>query len=222
MKRILLSLALAAALPVFAQSAATVNPNAKVDPKNNKVGKPVVEKPKVKLMTRDELRHCMDLNDANIKEAQSIKDGQATYKQESTDLRTEKEALQKEEDSYTANVSELKKEREAILKMNEDIKVAAPKLSKEELDAKRKEYEARAAKFDASAGPVIDSGKALEAKRKLFSDKVDKFNASFKVLEDRTEAHLDKMDAWKAECSNKSYDEADEAAIKKERAAAGK
>jgi len=43
MKRILLSLALAAALPVLAQSGPTVNPNAKVDPKNNKVGKPVVE-----------------------------------------------------------------------------------------------------------------------------------------------------------------------------------
>lgn len=226
MKRILLSLALAAALPavfpVYAQSGATANPNAKVDPKNNKVGKPVVEKPKVKLMTRDELRSCMDLNDANGKEAQSIKDGQATYKQESTELRNEKDALQKEEEAYTAQVAELKKEREAILKMNEDIKAAAPKMSKEELDAKRKEYEARAAKFDASAGPVIDGGKALEAKRKAFSDKVDKFNASFKVLEDRTEAHLDKTDAWKAECSNKSYDEADEAAIKKERAAAGK
>ncbi|MDC8787201.1 hypothetical protein [Roseateles koreensis] len=224
MKTIVLALALAALLPVSFQAAAqsniTTNPNAKVDPKNNKVGKPVVEKPKPKVMTRDELRSCMNLYDANTKEALSIKEGQQAYKDQSVALKKEKDDLQKEEDAYSAEVAEFKKEREGILKMNEDIRAAAPKMEKEELEAKRKEYEARAAKFDASAAPVIERGKTLAAKRKVFSDKVDPFNASFKALEERTEAHLDKVDSWKAECGNKAYDEADEQAIKKERAAA--
>lgn len=53
MKRILLCTLIVAALPALAQVSA--NPNAKVDPKNNKVSRPVVEKPKQKLMTREEL-----------------------------------------------------------------------------------------------------------------------------------------------------------------------
>ena len=49
MKRILLPLALIIA--VSAQAQITTNTKAKVDPKNNKVSNPVVEKPKQKLMT---------------------------------------------------------------------------------------------------------------------------------------------------------------------------
>ena len=65
MKRILLPLALV--LAVSAQAQITTNSKAKVDPKNNKVANPVVEKPKVKLMSRDELRACIDQQEANGK-----------------------------------------------------------------------------------------------------------------------------------------------------------
>ena len=40
------------------------------------------------------------------------------------------------------------------------------------------------------------------------------------AIEDRTEKHYDAVDKWKAECSNKPYDENDEKAIRKEKAAA--
>ena len=62
MKRILLPLALVFA--VSAQAQIVNNPKAKVDPKNNKVSNPVVDKPKVKLMSRDELRACIDQQEA--------------------------------------------------------------------------------------------------------------------------------------------------------------
>ena len=67
-----------------------------------------------------------------------------------------------------------------------------------------------------------DAIRALGAKRETFGAKVDTLNASFKVMDERTEAHFDMADAWKKECSNKTFEEADEIAIKKERAAAGK
>ena len=42
----------------------------------------------------------------------------------------------------------------------------------------------------------------------------------FKAIEERTEKHFDANDKWKAECQNKAYDENDEKAIRKEKAAA--
>lgn len=219
MKRILISLAAAALMPAFAQ---TANPGAKVDPKNNKVSNPVVEKPKVKLMTRDQLRHCFDMSDANALEAEAVKADQATYKENATKLKAEKEALQKADEETGAAMAAMKTEREGILKEFEDIKAAAPKLEKAELEARNKAYQERAAAYDARATAVNASVVSGNAGRKAFSEKVDAFNASFKALEDRQEAYLDKVDAWKAECGNKPYDEADEKAVKKERAAAGK
>ncbi|MBT9493731.1 MAG: hypothetical protein IV107_15620 [Paucibacter sp.] len=217
MKRILVSLLAAALVPAFAQTAGTT---VKVDPKNNKVSNPVVEKPKQKLMTRDELRACMDRNDFNTKEALAIKADQVAYNDNANILKAEKAELQKGEETGAAGTAALKKEREGILQMFEEIKAAAPKLEKAELEARNKEYQARAAAFDASVTTLNEGIKANLDKRKAFSDKVDAFNASFKALEARQDAHFDKMDSWKAECSKKAYDEADEKAIMKERAAA--
>jgi hypothetical protein len=45
-------------------------------------------------------------------------------------------------------------------------------------------------------------------------------DAQFKAIEARTEKHFDANDKWKAECQNKAYDENDEKAIRKEKAAA--
>ncbi|MCV2369245.1 hypothetical protein [Roseateles oligotrophus] len=216
MKRLLVSLLAAALLPAFAQTAGT----AKVDPKNNKVSNPVVEKPKAKLMTRDELRACMDQADFNNSEAVAIKADQVAYNDNATALKAEKAELQKGEEAGAAGTATLKKERDGILQMFEEIKAAAPKLEKAELDERNKAYQARAAAFDASVTTLNEGIKANLEKRKAFADKVDAFNASFKALEARQEAHFDKADAWKSECSKKAYDEADEKAIKKERAAA--
>jgi hypothetical protein len=217
MKRLLVSLLAAALLPAFAQTGAGA---VKVDPKNNKVGVPVVEKPKAKLMTRDELRACMDQNDFNIKEALAIKADQTAYNDKAVQLKAEKAELQKGEEVGIAGTATLKKERDGILQMFEEIKAAAPKLEKEALDARNKEYQARAAAFDASVTTLNEGIKANLEQRKAFSEKVDAFNASFKALEARQEAHFDKTDSWKTDCSKKAYDEADEKAIKKERAAA--
>jgi chromosome segregation ATPase len=219
MKRSLISLVLIAAVAAQAQ---TLNPAAKVDPKNNKVSNPVVEKPKAKLMTRDELRTCLNLQDANHKEADAIKEDQASYKANADKLKAEKAEIEAGEQALGKQAESVKAERAAILKEHEDLTAAAPKLEKAELKARNEAYQARANAF----GGLIDSLKAADeaqrAKRKAFSDKVDALDDQYKKIEARTEAHFDANDKWKAECSNKPYDEKDEIAIKKERAAAGK
>lgn len=218
MKRILLPLALV--LAVSAQAQITTNTKAKVDPKNNKVSNPVVEKPKVKLMSRDELRACIDQQDANSKEAEAIKADQAAYKANAESLKAEKVQLEAGEAALGKQVADVKAEKEAILKAHETLTAEAPKLEKAELKARNEAYVARTEAF----GKLIDAVKAADAeqgvKRKAFAEKVDALDAQFKAIDDRTEKHLDANDKWKAECSNKPYDENDEKAIRKEKAAA--
>jgi len=220
MKRILVSLLAAALMPVFAQS--TVNPNAKVDPKNNKVSKPVVEKPKQKLMTRDELRNCMNANDANRVEGEAIKAAQAAQTKERAELLKEKDELSKVGDALSARTTELLAERAALLKLNEELKVSLPKAKKEEAEALKKDYDAKAEAHGARIDALNKDKLDYKALSPAFDAKAEAHNQANKALEARAEAYLDKLDEWKAECSNKPYDEADELAIKKEKAAAAK
>jgi hypothetical protein len=220
MKRILLTLALG--LAVSAQAQVTTNSKAKVDPKNNKVSNPVVEKPKAKLMSRDELRACITQQDNNSKEAEAIKAEQASYKANADKLKSEKATLEAAEAVLGKQIADVKAEKEAILKAHEALTAEAPKLEKAELKARNEAYMARTTAF----GTAVEAVKAADAeqglKRKAFSDKVDALDAQFKAIEERTEKHFDANDKWKAECQNKAYDENDEKAIRKEKAAAGK
>jgi hypothetical protein len=218
MKRILLPLALVFA--VSAQAQVTNNPNAKVDPKNNKVANPVVEKPKPKLMSREQLRACIDQQEANSKEAEAIKVEQASYKTSADKLKAEKAEIEVGEAELSKKAAEAKAEKEAILKEHEALTAEAPKLEKAALKARNEAYVARTTAF----GTMVDAVKAVDAaqnvKRKAFAEKVDALDAQFKAIEDRTEKHFDANDKWKAECQNKAYDENDEKAIRKEKAAA--
>lgn len=154
MKRILLPLALV--LTVSAQAQTTVNPNAKVDPKNNKVSNPVVEKPKAKLMSREELRACIDAQEANAKEAEGIKADQAAYKATAEQLKAEKAKLEVGEAELGKQVEAVRAEKEAILKAHEALTADAPKLDKAELKARNEAYLARTTAF----GTMVDAVKA--------------------------------------------------------------
>jgi len=220
MKRILLPLALVVA--VAAQAQTTTNPKAKVDPKNNKVSNPVVEKPKPKLMTRDELRACIDQQEANAKEAEAIKTEQASYKANADKLKSEKAAVEAGEAALAKQVSDVKAEKEAIVASHTALTAEAPKLSKEDLKARNDAYTARVNGFNTMFDGVKTADAEQSAKRKAFADKVDALDAQFKSIEDRQEKYFDAADKWKAECQNKAYDENDEKAIRKEKAAAGK
>lgn len=218
MKRILLPLTLV--LAVSAQAQITNNPKAKVDPKNNKVANPVVEKPKPKLMSREELRACIDQQDANSKEAEAIKVEQASYKANADKLKAEKGQIEAGEAALAKQIADVKAEKEGILAAHAALTAEAPKLSKEDLKARNEAYQARTNAFNSMFEGVKTADAEQSTKRKAFSDKVDALDAQFKSIEERTEKHFDANDKWKAECQNKAYDENDEKAIRKEKAAA--
>ncbi|HEX2010004.1 MAG TPA: hypothetical protein VJN44_03610 [Roseateles sp.] len=214
MKRILLCTLIATALPALAQVA--TNPNAKVDPKNNKVSRPVVEKPKVKLMTRDELRACLIRFDKNEAEAKEIKAAQDVNAQERADMIKVKNELTQAGQALNTNATDLKAEREDLIKSQDGLKEQMAKLERADAEKLLNDYKARAAAHDGKIDAYNTAKIKYADDAKGFDAKVETHNKSTKVLQTRTEAHLDAVDDWKEECSKKSYDEADEIAIRKE------
>lgn len=215
MKRILLSTCIAALLPAMAL-AQTANPNAKVDPKNNKVSTPVVEKPKVKLMTRDELRSCMIQQRDNVTEAQQIKTLQAEQKTAREALVAENTEMGKRQDELVARVATIKAEQEDILKEHAAIQAEGAKMEAEALKARQLAYLARAKAFDEKVDAHNKAKDAFVGERKSLDARIDAHNKAQKDLAERADAYLDKNDAWRTGCMNKSYDENDEIALKKE------
>ncbi|MFG6449761.1 hypothetical protein ACG0Z6_16165 [Roseateles sp. BYS180W] len=200
--------------------AQTVNPKAKVDPKNNKVSRPVVEKPKKVLLTRDQLRHCMTAVDANEAEGLAIKAEDAKLNSERTELAAEKDRLTKQGAELTATADGIKAERDDILKYGEEVKAKAKELSRSEVKAMQETYQARATALDARIDAFNKVKDAYFEASKGFDAKAEAYNKRKDGLSTRLEEHTDKLNEWKLECSNKDYDEADEIAIKKELAAA--
>ena len=111
---------------------------------------------------------------------------------------------------------------EAISKSNinidgyAEIEAGASKMEKDQLKAKQEEYQARANALQ----PKIDAFNKARNDRvevnKAFNTRVD---AHQKIADDFNEAVEDlndKRNEWKLKCGNRSYDEADEIAIKKE------
>ena len=219
MKRLLTAIAATLVL-VSAHGADVVNnTKAKVDPKNNKVSNPVVAKPKEPIMTRDELRACMDTREANDAEVRAINALVSEYKAGAEKLKGDKAQLEKESADLEKRVTDTKADYEAIVKANEEFKVAGPKMEKADFEAKQKELKDRATAFEEGRNKLLADNTTLNERKVAFGTRIDELNAIQKSIEDRRDANLDKQDEWKAQCSKKKYDEADEAAIKKERAA---
>ena len=213
MNRILLSLLLAAAVPAMAQ---TVNPAAKVDPKNNKVSKPVEIKPKQKLMSRDELRSCLQQLDANNKEAAEIKTAQAEFNKERGELVANRTEMENRGKAISAEATQLKQERDDLLKLNETLKAELPKMDKEAATKAAADYQARAAALDQRIDAFNNAKRQYDTEGQAFDTRIETHNKGAEALRKRTDQHLDNVDDWKANCANKAYDEADEAAVKKE------
>lgn len=200
----------------------TTNPNAKVDPKNNKVGKPVVEKPKQKLMTRDELRSCLfedkSLNDENT----ALKGKEKEVLAERDALKAFKVEQDKAEADMQARSKELKADIESVKAFGAEIEAGAAKMEKDQLKAKQEEYTARANALQPRIDAFNKERNERVEKYKTFNDRVDAQAKSQDDFNEAVETLADKRDDWKKRCANKPYDEADEIAIKKEIAAGKK
>jgi predicted nucleic acid-binding Zn-ribbon protein len=177
---------------------------------------PATKGGKGKLMTRDELRACMTSNQQNEETAAELDKKKAVVLKERDELKASKAESDKFETDMQAQSTALKAEIDGVKAFGAEIEAGAAKMEKAELKAKQEEYQARANALQ----PKID------AFNKARNDRVE-LNKSFNV---RVEAHQkiadefneavedlnDKRNEWKFKCASRSYDEADEIAIKKE------
>ena len=213
MKQLLITLLAATAVTAaFAQAPATT---VKIDPKNNKVGKPVVEKPKVKLLTRDELRFCLTQDRDLTTEAKDIKAAEAAIVADRVSLKEQRAKDEARDADLTAATPPLKAEIAALSTFVAEFQ-ANTKLDKAEIKAKQDEYAARSAALQIR---IDEHNKGLQVVRQGridYNARADVFAKTLETHNALVEKHLDKYDAKDVACKNKSYDVADEAAVKKE------
>jgi hypothetical protein len=171
---------------------------------------------KGKLMTRDELRACMASNQQNEAAAAELDKKKAVVLKERDELKAAKAESDKFESDMQAQGTALKAEIESVKAFGAEIEAGASKMEKDQLKAKQEEYQARANALQ----PKIDAFNKARNDRvevnKAFNTRVD---AHQKIADDFNEAVEDlndKRNEWKLKCGNRSYDEADEIAIKKE------
>ncbi|MEO3692387.1 hypothetical protein [Roseateles paludis] len=228
MKRTLLSISLLLSFAVSAQAQTTAKPKAEAKPAAAKAAPAPAAaatpaapaKPKAKLLTRDELRSCLAMQDANQAEAAAIKAEQAGFKKTETELKAERAEVEAGEAELIKQADGVKLDRDAIIKDRDDIQANGSKMDKATQKARMEAFEKKRLDFDAAVTKLKEVDEKQRAKRKAFGDKVDALEAQFAAIDKRTEAHYDANDKWKTQCMGKDYDERDMKALEKEKAAA--
>lgn len=183
-------------------------------------GAVVSAKPKVKLMTRDELRACLNRNDATKAEADAIAAADKELAKERDAVLLERDAIKAQQTEIETAEKALLADNQAVAKRFEELKEQLPKMSKKEQAEARADYEKRAAAVNAQIDPHNTRKRAFLEQVRLFEERVEAFNKKKDELGARADKVGEEQDAWRNECGNKPYDEADEIAIKKEKAAA--
>ncbi len=214
MKRFLFAASLAALLPAVVLAQGTAAPDAKAGSRNSSASRPVEDKSR--RLTRDELRACMLLSDANEAEGVAIRDAQAAYFKERAELVAANEELKKRSALLSEEGSALKADQDQLLKTNEELKAQLPKMEKPAAEAAIEAYKAKVNKHDARIEALNAGRSGLNASVKELDARIRANNAVMRDVNARTDAHLAKVEDWKENCSNRTYDEMDEAVIRKE------
>jgi hypothetical protein len=216
-------LALACGTAVLSLSLHAQTPPAKPASKPTKSsakGAPqVAAKPKEKLMTRDELRVCFDRKDANAAEAKAVEAADKDMLVERDAVLKRRDSVKKEQDDIEAAEKTLLADNQAVAARGEVLKVELPKMSKKEQAEARAEYERRVNDVNGRIEPHNARKRAFLADAKVLEAEVDAFNKRKEELSARADKVGDLQEAWRNECGNRPYDELDEIAIKKEKAA---
>lgn len=183
-------------------------------------GAVVQAKPKVKLMTRDELRACLERQDVSAAEAKAIEAADKELAEERGKVLMERDAIKAKQTEIETAEKALVAENQAVAKRFEELKELLPKMSKKEQTEAKADYEKRANAVNAQIEPHNARKKTFLAEVKTFEERVESFNKRKDELAVRADKLGDAQEAWRNECGNKPYDEADELAIKKEKSAA--
>lgn len=213
MKRVLISLCVAMALPALAQSQ-PAKPAAK-----KAAAAPA--KPKVVVMTRDELRACFKQQAANRAENVAIDKEKESFQQERNDIVAGKEALIKKSDELGAMVKDIEAEGAKLLAAQKEFEQPVSKADLKAVEARRIEFNDRVTAHQRKIEVYNTEKQPFNATKDALDARIAANNTRAKALQERSEKYNDAIDEWKTSCAAKPYDVADEIAVKKELAAAG-
>ncbi|MDH5247262.1 MAG: hypothetical protein OEW98_12455 [Betaproteobacteria bacterium] len=181
------------------------------DPPPKKPAANTTTKSKANVMTRDELRACMDDQDR--------------LQQASGSLQQEVAALDRQGNDVKALDAELASKRAAVEAANaanaaaNAAAIAAANAAKAADPAKPVDP-AKPAKSPSAAAVdrAVEELKTVATRR---DDAADAYNAQLKALREKSAAIETQRQGWTERCTTKGYDEMDEAAIRLERKRAG-
>jgi hypothetical protein len=215
MKRALISLCVGALLPVLAQAQTT---NAKPAKKPAATAATATEggKPKSRLLTKDQLRKCLKLNEENGIEDTAIGAEKVKFDAEREKIVIEKAALLKQSEELQATSKSILDEQKAMMEEAKEFEKPVPRSERTAAEEKRKDFNARAAN-NSKRTDEYNATKSIYNKAKEELDpRIDANNAFSKTLQSRAEEHGYALESWQAECADRPYMDADEIAIKKE------
>ncbi|MBC7916742.1 MAG: hypothetical protein H7Y28_02925 [Rhodoferax sp.] len=210
MKRLLLTLCVAMALPAMAQS----------QPAKPASSKKTTAKPKIAIMTRDELRACFKQQASNSDENATINREKDAFQQERNVIVADKDGLLKRSIALGDMAKDIQTEGAKLLEAQKEFEQPVPKSEIKAAEARRIEFNDRVAAHQRKVDAYNTDKKPFNEAKDALDARIEANNARGKVLLERSEKYNDAVDEWKASCSNKPYDVADEAAVKKELKAA--
>ena len=222
MNRLLISVAVAALVSTLAQAQTTANPKAKVDPKNNKVSKPVVDKPKPILMSRNQIRECQEIEERIQSEDKLLPPVVKAWEAEHAELLAELAEGNKVAEGLNKSHASLKEDADGLAKLNEALnaEIKGGKLKKDEQLKKIKDFGEARASVEARIDDFNKQREAYTAKKATLDARIKPHDAAKLTLNERIEALADDRTDFKAKCADRVYDEGDWNFVKAERAKA--
>jgi len=214
MKRLLLSLCVAMALPVLAQSQPA-------KPASSKKAPAASNKIKVVVMTRDELRACFKQQAANNIENAAIDKEKEAFQLERNGIVTSKDALVTQSVALSSLAKEIEAEGAKLMEAQKEFDQPVPKAEAKAAEARRVEFNDRVTAHQRKVETYNIDKNPFNTAKEALDARIQANNVRGKALQERSEKYNDTVDEWKASCSGKPYDVADEIAVKKELKAAG-
>ena len=173
-------------------------------------------KAKVVLMTRDQLRACFMTQAANGAENVAVEEEKTAFQQERNEIIASKDALTKQTNGLDEKAKAILAERSELMAAQKEFEKPVSKDEAKATEVRRLEFNERAAAYDRRIEAYNAEKQPFTVVKQALDARIEANNARGKALIARTEKYNDAIDDWRADCSNKPYDVADEAAVKKE------
>lgn len=213
MHRAFITVCLALALPIWAQSSASKGaskPEVKKSAVEGNSGKGIKN-----LLSRDELRVCLKRNDDNKVQRDALENEKNAYQQERLEIVARKDALVKLIGELDIDAASIKTEQVELLALRKELEQPVEKADVAAADVRRNAFNDRVQSNEKRVAQYNAAKQSYLQRKTVLGADIDANNARGKTLLSREEALGQVLDNWRVECGSRPFLDTDEAAIKK-------